>query len=59
MRRILFGLAAGGLGVVGLAGNADAREHGGYRHEGRERVEFRGHRFRGGYYYGRHEHPRW
>jgi hypothetical protein len=62
MRRILVGLTAGVLGVVGMvgtAGTADAREshgHGGHHHAN---YRGQGHRFRGGYYYLRHDHPRW
>jgi hypothetical protein len=61
MRRILFGLAAGTLCVVGLAGNADAREFHGHGHGGGHPAYYRehGHRFSGGYYYTRHEHPAW
>ncbi|HEX5268996.1 MAG TPA: hypothetical protein VFW33_00850 [Gemmataceae bacterium] len=61
MRRILFGLAAGVLGVVGLAGGADAREVHGHGHAGHHPAYYRehGHRFSGGYYYSRHEHPVW
>jgi len=57
MRRILIGLTAGVLGVVGLvgtAGTANALE----RHGPAHHREY-GHRFRGGYYYVGHEHPRW
>ncbi len=61
MRRILIGLAAGALcvvGLVGMTGTADARDfhgHGGHPayHGGH------GHRFGGGYYYGRGDHPVW
>ena len=56
MRRILLGLTAGALGIVGLAGSADAREFHG-RHPANYREH--GHRFSGGYYYTRHEHPAW
>jgi hypothetical protein len=61
MRRILFVLAAGTLGVVGLAANADAREDHGHRDGGRHPAYYRehGHRFSGGTYYSRHEHPDW
>ena len=61
MRRILFGLAAGTLGVVGLAGTADVRDFHGHAYGGRHAAYHRnyGHRFSGGYYYGRHDHPAW
>ena len=60
MRRLLIGLSAGALAVVGLAASpstASARESHG--HGGRAYHGDHGHRFKGGYYYGRYEHPRW
>jgi hypothetical protein len=61
MRRILIGLAAGALCVVGLASTADAGGFHGHGHAARPHAHYRvtGHRFSGGTYYGRHEHPVW
>jgi hypothetical protein len=60
MRRILLGLAAGVLGIVALAGTAEAREfHGHGRVVSHSYHRDHGHRFKGGYYYTRGEHPVW
>jgi hypothetical protein len=61
MRRILIGLAAGALCVVGLAGSANAREfhYRGHAHGHPAHFRGHGHRFSGGVYYSRHAHPVW
>jgi hypothetical protein len=56
MRRILIGLTAGVLGVLGLAGTASAHPPRGHA---RAHYVDHGHRFKGGYYYTRYEHPQW
>jgi hypothetical protein len=56
MRRVLIGLTAGVLAVLGLAGTASAREH---CAPARAHYRGNGHRFTGGCYYTRAAHPRW
>jgi len=61
MRRLFIGLTAGALGIVGLTATpsiASARENHGHSH-GRVSHRESGHRFRGGYYYHRHDCPVW
>ena len=63
MRRILFGLTAGVLGIVGmtvLSGTADAKGfHGHGISHGHAYYHSYGHRFRGGYFYYRDHCPVW
>jgi hypothetical protein len=59
LRKLLLGTAAAAV-TLGLVSTANAADH---RHESHgHRVEVRhyeGHRFKGGVYYHRHDHPRW
>ncbi len=61
MRRIVIGLAASALGIVALAGTADASSHGGHRPAAHSHSYYRDHgqRFRGGYLYRGRDHHHW
>ena len=62
MRRILIGLTASALSVVGLmgsAGTASAHESRGHAARAHAYYHDHGRRFSGGYYYVGRDHPHW